>query len=370
MQARRYGYCFILCSFLFSLSACETSQPILSCDAKGELKPLCGFQNPEDLEPLGDGRTLVVSQMGLIGQHEPGSLGFYDTELKHLKVFPDFNEAGKQRWGQSSCSPPGPAFSPHGIHLSRVNANEQRLLVVNHGGRESVESFLITQNNGSYDIAWQGCVIVPENSYINDVVAAPNDGFFTTHMFAKEGFPLGPINWPQLQGLMGMKTGWVWHWQSETGEGGGFSKLKGSEIAFPNGIQIDREAKYLFINAWGNNELLKFDWQAGEVVGRTELMHPDNIQWDGAGRLLLASQDFSLADMALCMEPHKGACPGAFKIYSVDPESLQSQVILDQQGAPMGAATVAQPLGEFLYMGTFSGDRLLRMPWKVAPSSE
>jgi len=38
--------------------------------------------------------------------------------------------------------------------------------------------------------------------------------------------------------------------------------------------------------------------------------------------------------------------------------------VFEHEGAPMGAATVAQPLGEFLYLGSFTGDRILKVPYR------
>lgn len=359
--------CLLL--MLGGLLACSDPTPVITdCNAKGDRKALCGFHNPEDLEPLGDGRTLIVSQMGIVGQHTPGSLAFYDVKAKHLKIFPDFTEADPERWGQENCEPPGEAFSPHGIHLSRLNENTQRLLVVNHGGREAVESFLIRREDDTFQISWQGCVEMPDNSNINDVVAGPDGGFFTTHMFAMEGLSLGPINWPQLEGLLGFDTGWVWHWTPENG--GAFSKVKDFRSAFPNGIQIDAEGKYLYVNSWGDNQVHKLDWRSGEVLATADMPHPDNTQWTEDGRLLVASQHFNLASARQCMEIRKGACPSRFDIVAVNPEDMSHTVVLEQQGPPMGAGTVAQVLGNYLYIGSFAGDRLLRVPWPVRESAE
>lgn len=358
------GLTLATCSLLMllGLSGCGEPQPyITDCSASGERKPLCGFTNPEDLEPLGDGRSLIVSQMGIVGQHTPGSLAFYDTKARHLKIFPAFTERDPVAWGQAKCEPPGELFSPHGIHLSSLDDKTQRLLVVNHGGREAVESFLIRQREERFDISWQGCVEMPANSYINDVVAGPEGGFFTTHMFAREGVQLGPINWPQLEGLLGFDTGWVWHWQPDNG--GEFAKLKGFRSAFPNGIQIDPDGKHLFINSWGDNQVHKLDWRQGKLLASADVRHPDNIQWADDGRLLVASQHFDMASAQQCMETRKGSCPSHFDIIALDPESLKQELVLEQKGPPMGAGTVAQVLGEYLYIGSFAGDRLLRVPW-------
>jgi hypothetical protein len=45
---------------------------------------------------------------------------------------------------------------------------------------------------------------------------------------------------------------------------------------------------------------------------------------------------------------------------------MAAERLFAHEGAPMGAATVAQPVGDVLYMGSFSGDRILRAPLPTA----
>ena len=56
------------------------------------------------------------------------------------------------------------------------------------------------------------------------------------------------------------------------------------------------------------------------------------------------------------------ATAAAFAIVAVDPDSMKAQTILEHRGAPMGAATVAQQVGDHLYLGSFVGDRIVRAP--------
>jgi hypothetical protein len=43
---------------------------------------------------------------------------------------------------------------------------------------------------------------------------------------------------------------------------------------------------------------------------------------------------------------------------------MSSEVVFKHQGAPMGAGTVARQLGDFLYIGSFSSDRIVRVPYE------
>lgn len=62
-----------------------------------------------------------------------------------------------------------------------------------------------------------------------------------------------------------------------------------------------------------------------------------------------------------CFGITEGACGLPFAIVAVDPRTLERRTVLEHGGAPMGAATVAQQVGEDLYLGSFAGDRIVRV---------
>lgn len=343
----------------FGLSGCSEPVTIDTCDAVEGMLPICGLQNPEDIESVGDGRTLMLSQMMLAGELNSGSLALIDSKTKKLKIFADFNDAQFQSWGHPDCNPPGEQFAPHGFHLDK-SPDSKRLLVVNHGGRESIEAFELKAEGESYGLNWLGCVLLPDNAFVNDVVADGQDGFYTTHMFAKRGFSIGELVWPQLQGIFGWRTGWVWHWQPGSDKASGFSKLE-FPLAAPNGIQMDAKGEYLYVNEWGRDKVHKLRLPSGEHVASLDIPYADNTQWDDQGNLLVVSQEFELSELMFCLGLKQGACAAPFSVYQIDPDSFKAAKIFHHQGAPMGAATVAQVLGEHLYLGTFAGDRLLRV---------
>ena len=57
---------------------------ITGCAALGELAPVCGFSRPEDMELLGDSRTLLISEMGSPQTNSPGSLVLFDTRSETI----------------------------------------------------------------------------------------------------------------------------------------------------------------------------------------------------------------------------------------------------------------------------------------------
>jgi len=58
----------------------------------------------------------------------------------------------------------------------------------------------------------------------------------------------------------------------------------------------------------------------------------------------------------------RGACPIGFSIVAVDPETMTSQgAVYASDGPPMGAGTVGLQVGRELFVGSFAGDRILRV---------
>lgn len=350
---------FLLGCLLVVLGACSAPPPVSGCAAKGDLEPVCGFTNPEDIELLPDGRTLLISEMGSMDGSAPGSLSLFDTQTGVITRLPRFTDAAAIGWGDGSCStPPGAALSPHGIDLVRRGDLRWELLVVNHGGRESVELFELLDRNGSWQLEWRGCVVPPAGTYMNDVAGLPDGDFLVSDMFPREGFTLGGISVHMLRGMLGFDTGQVLRC-SLSGE---CKAVPGTTAAFPNGIQTDAEGKFLFLNAYLDGEVRKISLASGELLGAVAVKAPDNSQWSADGKLLVASHTGSMREMNGCFGIRGGACAAPFSIVEIDPATLASRTLFSQQGEPMGAATVAQQTENALYLGSFAGDRILRVP--------
>ena len=328
------------------------------CEAVGDYVPVCGFTHPEDLELLPDGHTLIVSEFGDLKGSRAGNLAFFDTRSGDIRRPAAFTEAPTQNWGADHCpSPPGAEFSPHGIHLSKRTDGRQQLLVVNHGGSERVDYFEVQRDiKRQWQLQWRGCVPAPEKAAINDVAALP-DGFAVTHMYPGGGWHIGNMPLVVIKSMLGFNTGHVWRYRE-----GEFSVIGGSEAAFPNGIQSSADGKYIFMNAYMNNEVRKIDVDAGKIVGRAKAKHIDNIQWSQDGRLLVASHTGGSFAQTHCLNNPDEVCLTPFTIVAVDPKTMDAEPLFTHEGEPMGAATVAQQIGDKLYMGSFAGDRILVVP--------
>ncbi len=346
------------------LTGCvDRSVIITDCQAVGDKTPLCGWQRPEDMELLDDGNTLIVSQMEMGHGRVPGAIALLDTASGDKRELAMIQES-EELWGDPQCTQSvGDHLGPHGIHLSTRTDGRQQLLVVNHGLRESVEFYEILKGpveggaSEDYRLQWRGCAEAPQGSFLNDVVALPDGGFAATHMFTKGDAPVGTLNTAELKALFGFNPGHLLRWGAS-----GYERLGSFSGDYPNGLQISADAQYLFVNLWAESLMKKVSLDSGEVVAEVEVAHPDNSQWDGEGRLLVTGHDFSLHDLRVCNDLEEGTCPAAFYVMAVDTEAMTSESLLRIEGAPMGAGTVTQRVGEHWYVGSFLGDRVLRLP--------
>ncbi len=338
--------------------------PLMGCDAQSDYPceavngrvPICGLQAPEDIEVSPDQRFLILSQFGGISGGNPGSLALFDpVNETHSILYPPARPVSfKERWGSDNCpGEPGATISPHGIHLSRRSDGRWQLLVVNHGGRESVEFF--EWQAEPYRLNWRGCVVLPEESFLNDVVATPDGGFLVTQMFPKDNI------WAMLRSFGGAEKGHVWRWLPDKG----VDIQPGSVGAFPNGIQISGDGSILFLNLYASHVVRKIDRQSGEHLGEIDIVQPDNSNWLPDGRLLVASHPKDTFIPELCGDVHSGACEARFLLTAIDPATMRGETVFEQKGAPMGAGTAAVEWGDHWYIGSYAGNRMLKVPIPV-----
>ncbi|HJQ84191.1 MAG TPA: hypothetical protein VKA21_08950 [Candidatus Binatia bacterium] len=335
------------------LAACSRVEPIRGCEARGPARPVCGFQNPEDLVPLPDGQRLLVSEFGAMDGTRPGRLSVLElaTDARTV-VYEGGAGTPTPGWGDASCpGPPSPAFSPHGIDLARRADGRLALLVVNHGGREAIELFEVV-SDGTVSATWRGCAVPPPEAFLNDVASLPDGGFVTTHMYDRSGGYLGL----GVRLLFGRNTGYVLEWQP----GRGFARVPGTDDRFPNGITAARDGKSIYLNASMGDTVRRIERATGRELGRASVQAPDNVSW-GDGRLLVASIRAGVRRVMACDGIQGGACPTEFAIVALDPETLAERELYAGNGPPMGGGTAAVERDGELVIGSFAGDRVLRV---------
>jgi hypothetical protein len=336
------------------------------------------------MELLPDKQTLLISQTGNMEGTLPGNLVTYDTDTGfhqllyplparpplHKPVLdrayqqnPFYSRPASQEWGSGDCEQNTQGFSPHGISLKQRRDDRWQLAVVNHFQRESIEMFEVFAYPQGYSLVWRGCVIPPEGTYINDVALMKDGSFIASHMFERHSPLIFGLRSGMWKAQLGLDTGYVWEWRPQTPDQ--FRILQESRGPFINGVEISADEKYVFANVYGGNEIRKLDRVSGKAVGHLDIGPVDNSAWDNQGKLLAAAHTGSKLDQKDCMNHPGATCGFGFSIIRIDPDTLAAETIFQHEGSPMGAATVARQVGDFLYLGSFSGDRIIKIKYPV-----
>jgi len=323
--------------------------------------PVCKVDRPEDLEALPGGKAVIVSEYGSLNGARAGRLSLYRpdddsvTRLYPPRADTDLLPDDGVRWGMSTCpGAPGSAFSPHGVHLSTVDG-VLRLLVVNHGGRESIEMFEVESADGGRDarLRWRGCVMTPTNAWLNDVAGLPDGGLVTGHM-VKRGTDQDTLLKMEASRI---NTGFVWVWHARDG----WDHQRGSEGALPNGIQVSPDGSVLYVNYYFGDKVVAIERASGKHLWEADVAAPDNASWSNDGRLLIASHRVGMKEISACAKAETPTCILPFAIVAIDVATGNKTTVLEGGQLPMGAVTVAVPVGNRLLLGSYVGNRLGRI---------
>ncbi len=325
-----------------------------SCPSDSELDYVCGAQKPEDVLALPGTRWLIASGFA------PGAgLKLVDARTRTLRPWFEGSSAQVAWDRQRFPNCPGPLdpalFNARGIALQNLGKNRWQLLVVNHGGRESIEAFEINASGMTPSLTWRGCQPMPVGQVANAVAAFP-DGTVLATVLTRPGTTIGDF-------MLGRITGGVWQWLPGAAA---FTLLPGTELPGNNGLEVDPDGQHFYVVSFGWHAVAVFDRhntaKPVEVVTALDFM-PDNIHWTG-GHLLLTGMRLDepacgglrkvvngKADPMLC---HRGWVVGELDL-------ANHRISTFAYGRPQagfngysGAALVA---GE-LWLGSFQADRL------------
>lgn len=353
------GRVFAVLTALIALGASghASSASADACQPAGNLKPYCGVPFPEDLEPIPGTHSVIASDMHLKAgptgiEPQPGVLKLVDLDSGAVvPLYPAASvPSGRPDWGDPACTREiGDELLPHGIHLSRRRDGAWQLLVVNHGGRESVEFFELLRSGKRWSARWRGCVVAPESSHLNDVAALPDGGFLVSTMHMGDRATTREAG---IRAAKGENTGFLWRWAP----GSPIARQPGSDSPMPNGVQVDPAGRYAYINtASRGGDVRKLDLASGQVVATVAVPNPDNASWTSDGRLLVAGVAAGPKPMA-CFAHPGDPCPAPSEVYEIDVKSMTARRIFAHAGAPLNAATVAVQAGDDLLIGSCFGD--------------
>jgi hypothetical protein len=187
--------------------------------------------------------------------------------------------------------------------------------------------------------------LLRQDSYHNSVARLADGGFVTTRMRDQNfrgggGAPVGI-------------TGHLVEWHP----GGQPQPLPDTELSLPNGIDVSKDGRYIYVAAIGSQELVRFDRRATPMARRTVSLpiRPDNVHWATNGTLLTAGPNY--VPPAVC----SGAgCATGWSVLQVDPETLAfSRLGGADHAAAMQRVSSAMRVGDDIWVGS-NDDRIAR----------
>ncbi|MEO8463924.1 MAG: hypothetical protein ABI640_01165 [Gammaproteobacteria bacterium] len=324
--------------------ALQAVAPSPGCHDEQGLIYICGLVVPEDILTVGSTGLLLAS-----GHRAPGHLYLIDpvartqSELIHGASFALRHDTR----AYPDC--PGPlnlqAFDVHGLSLAEKSPRRFSLFTTSHGAREAIEIYDLDLRGAAPTLTWKGCVLLQQEGYHNSVAQLADGGFVTTRMRDQ--------TYRGAQGAPAGITGRLFEWHP----GGSLQPLAGTELSLPNGIDVSKDERYVFVAAMGTQEVVRFDRWATPMTKRAVALsiRPDNVHWATNGKLLTAGPNYVAPTVC------SGAgCATGWSVLEVDPKTLAfSRLGGADQTAAMQAVSSAMRVGDDIWASS-NDDRVAR----------
>jgi DNA-binding beta-propeller fold protein YncE len=337
-----------LALFTVSTDYIGPQKNISECKSDDAISVICGVSNPEDIVVTPDNKYLLISEFGGIRPYDSTkSGGFALLRLSDNKIITPKISFGKNIWGEDSCKQ-NEIFGPHGIDLVQREDGSYQLGVINHYPSETIEMFELVQKSeqDTWSFVWRGCVEVPEKYYLNDVALKKDGTFYVSHMYSRD---ITMTKW-LITALFKKDSGVILEWNKDS-----FIEIPNSEGSGPNGITLNELTNNLFISYNQGDRVVKFDLSDNKKLQTFKVESPDNI-YINKDSVWLTSLDFQPNDAGDCIE--RPACSLPFSIYEIDRETFVLKNENSFNKTVFGLPTIAVPIDNTIFMGSFHSDRL------------
>ena len=321
---------------------------ISECKSDDAISVICGVSNPEDIVVTPDNKYLLISEFGGIRPYDSTkSGGFALLRLSDNKIITPKISFGKNIWGEDSCKQ-NEIFGPHGIDLVQRENGSYQLGVINHYPGETIEMFELVQKSeqDTWSFVWRGCVEVPEKYYLNDVALKKDGTFYVSHMYSRD---ITMTKW-LITALFKKDSGVILEWNKNS-----FIEIPNSEGSGPNGIAFNESTNNLFISYNQGDRVVKFGLSDNKKLQTFKVESPDNI-YINKDSVWLTSLDFQPNDAGDCIK--RPACSLPFSIYEIDRETFVLKNENSFNKTVFGLPTIAVPIENTIFMGSFHSDRL------------
>ena len=343
--------------FLGSSLGAISESSLTKCLADGDIKYICGPIDAEDFLET-DGTPWVLST-GI-----RGDLYAINSKTRDWHVLGiSYPKRPAQRVRHRCPSLPDRVeYQNHGVHVRLNRGRHHEFYVVNHSDRESIEIYDIDLSESVPRLIWKDCLIMPGTARANSVVPLKGGGVIAT-VFADMS-----ISIPERIEMLtaGESTGYVIEWQPDTG----WRRLANSELSGNNGIEISPDGRYLYVGSWGTGTLFRYTLDHGNnITEQTKLKLPmdlvDNLRWTRRGTLLMAGHAGPVASNGACLVAPDPVCQQDYGYSEIDVETMTIVKSFQHKGTPaFGSATTAIEIDDEIWLGTYRGNRIARIPIK------
>jgi len=347
----------VLVVVAISTAKIHSAQP--ACAASGGLNFICGLQAAEDLVLIPGQRWLIAS-----GMAAGSGLHLIDTQAKTAKTFygTGTSAARQDKTKFSGCpAPPDPKLVVlHGLSLRPAQTGHYTLYATNHGGRESIEVFDVDSSAATPTATWIGCVLLPDKLAANSV-AAFSDGTLVATVLVLPGKTFEDV-WA------GRNTGVVLMWTPGSKD---FRTLAGTELPGNNGIETSSDNREFFVASTGLKRIVAYSREnPSKPVRSAQLKEfaPDNVRLINGSLWTTGMIDNERACGGAPKKPEDIQCPRGWIVDAVNPKTMSITEIARGPAAPpyTGTAT-AIPVGETLWLSSFTADRIAYRAAKMPP---
>ncbi len=343
------GKLFLL-SMLFLLSPSAWAQT--DCESAGDVEFICGPANAEDLVQVPDSDWIISSAM-------TANTGVYlinaNTGVWHAPA--DIAIAhDRARYPLCPSSPDMSRLETHGLNIRSTGPDQATLYAVAHGARESIEVYDVDTGNGTPQLTWKGCVLMPEGLAANSV-ASFADGTLVATVLLMPG--------KSFADSVAMRpTGAVFKWTPGQRE---FVLMENSELPGNNGIEVSADGSEIFVVSSGFQTIVAFsNSNPARLLRSTEQLPitPDNVHLGPNGMLLTGGMKNDVPACGGAPGPQHdlaalGSCPRGSIAIAIDPISMANRVLVETPAMPeFSNATMVLDTGNRYWFGTFNGDRI------------
>jgi hypothetical protein len=341
-------------TFLLSLNCAVAADD--ECQASGGYNFVCGLQNAEDLVLVAGTKWIISSSMA-----PDAAIFLIDSQNKSWsELYPADAPRAQQNmktYGACPGSPDPNNFITHGLNLRPGENGHSKLYVVNHGGREAIEVFDLNASGAIPELTWTGCVMLPEGMAANSV-ASFSDGSLLVTVPLYPGKTIGDA-------FAGESTGAVYEWSSGDS---GFELVQGTELPYANGIEVSADDREFYVVSSVLYTVIAYSHSnpARQLrATRPMAFIPDNLHMGSDGKLITAGMVIDHPECGSIGYPNEfdleefATCPRPFIVKAVDSQTMTGE---DLSRGPANEhfsnATMGLQVGNEIWVGTFSGDRI------------